>query len=175
MVESEIVNFNPEVHMDGFLKTYYGWGNWFFNEFKEHSQIDFLAQLGKTIEEWVNDNLEPYISLKPDDGVLLLVRVGDDIAAMGVIHKVGDDVGEIKRMFTNPEHRRKGYARLILNELLKVGREAGCTSFLLDSPVWATASHHLYRSVGFRDIDAYPESEIPVEYQKYWIFMEKKG
>jgi hypothetical protein len=28
--------------------------------------------------------------------------------------------------------------------------------------------------VGFREIDPYPESEIPPEYQQHWIFMEKQ-
>lgn len=174
MGEVEIVQFDPDVHMEDLVKTYIGWGDWFFNGFKEHIQIDFLALVSKTVHEWVNDNLEPYISLKSPEGVLLLICDDDDVAGMGVMHKVRDDVGEIKRMFTRPQYRRRGYARKILNELLEAGREVGCSTFLLDSPIWASASHHLYRSTGFKEIEAYPESEIPTEYRKYWIFMEKK-
>jgi hypothetical protein len=36
-----------------------------------------------------------------------------------------------------------------------------------------TAAHGLYRSSGFTDVAAYPESEIPDEYKTHWVFMEK--
>jgi hypothetical protein len=32
----------------------------------------------------------------------------------------------------------------------------------------------LYKSAGFKEIDDYPESEIPVDWRHYWIFMEMK-
>jgi len=34
------------------------------------------------------------------------------------------------------------------------------------------AAHSLYRSVGFQEIEQYPESEIPEEFRQHWIFME---
>jgi hypothetical protein len=41
-------------------------------------------------------------------------------------------------------------------------------------------AHQLYRTRGFKEIDAYDGSEIPKEFQNRWIFMEmallgKKG
>jgi hypothetical protein len=36
-----------------------------------------------------------------------------------------------------------------------------------------TAAHSLYRSFGFINIEAYPESEIPAEFRKYLLFMER--
>jgi hypothetical protein len=33
-------------------------------------------------------------------------------------------------------------------------------------------AHELYRSCGFAEIDAYPESEIPDRHRQHWIFME---
>jgi hypothetical protein len=43
-----------------------------------------------------------------------------------------------------------------------------------------TEAHHLYRAMGFSEIEAYEGSEIPKEFQEHWIFMEielrgKKG
>jgi hypothetical protein len=35
-------------------------------------------------------------------------------------------------------------------------------------------AHQLYRSIGFREIEAYEGSEIPKEFQKNWIFMERE-
>ena len=34
------------------------------------------------------------------------------------------------------------------------------------------AAHSLYRNFGFRDIEAYPEMEIPAEFKDYLLFME---
>lgn len=36
------------------------------------------------------------------------------------------------------------------------------------------AAHALYRSNGFYEIDPYPESENPEEFQTHWIFMERE-
>ena len=33
-------------------------------------------------------------------------------------------------------------------------------------------AHALYRSAGFKEIEEYPESEIPEEYRAHWVFME---
>jgi len=35
-------------------------------------------------------------------------------------------------------------------------------------------AHYLYRSAGFQEIEPYPESEIPPEFQRYWVFMERQ-
>jgi hypothetical protein len=34
-------------------------------------------------------------------------------------------------------------------------------------------AHALYRSADFNEIEPYPESEIPQEFQKFWVFMER--
>lgn len=34
-------------------------------------------------------------------------------------------------------------------------------------------AHQLYRSFGFTKIPPYEGSEIPTEYQKHWIFMQR--
>jgi hypothetical protein len=35
-------------------------------------------------------------------------------------------------------------------------------------------AHQLYRANGFREIQAYAGSEIPKEFQKNWVFMERE-
>ena len=94
---------------------------------------------------------------------------------MGALRKLGDEVGEIKRMYTRPSFRGRGYGRRMLNRLLAAGSEFGCSSFLLDSPRWSHAAHHIYRSTGFEERGEYPESEVPPIFRSYWLYMEKKG
>ena len=42
----------------------------------------------------------------------------------------------------------------------------------LDSACFMKEGHLLYRSAGFREIEAYEGSEIPPEFQNHWIFIE---
>jgi GNAT superfamily N-acetyltransferase len=174
MRDVELVPFNPEIHMDDFIKVYLEFVTWFSQGFIEHNQVDIYAAMGTTKEDYVYANLEPYVSLKLPEGTLQLIEVEGEVAGMGVMHKLNEDTGEIKRMFIRPKFRRRGYARWMLNELLEMGRSVGCVRFLLDSPNFAFAAHRLYKSSGFVEVEDYPESEIPVDWRHYWVFMEKK-
>ncbi len=174
MHKAMIVPFNPEKHMDGYIEIYTDYITWFSQQFIEHNHRDIYTEMGTSITEFVQNNLEPYISMKLPEGTLQILEVDSKVAGMGVIHKLSKDTGEIKRMYNRPEYRGKGYGRLLLDTLLGIGKSVGCTRFLLDSPNFGFAAHNLYKSVGFREVDDYPESEIPVDWRQYWKFMEMK-
>ena len=173
MGEAKIIQFDPDVHMEDYVKMYLDYITWFSQQFMEHNKVDIYTEMGTTITDFVHDNLEPYISMKLPNGTLQMIEVDGEIAGMGVVHKLSDGTGEIKRMYNRPEYRGNGYGRLLLNKLLDIGRNVGCSRFLLDSPNFGYAAHNLYRSVGFKEVRDYPESEIPVDWRHYWIFMEK--
>ncbi len=61
---------------------------------------------------------------------------------------------------------------MLLEKLLSEAKEVGYSEVRLDSARFMHAAHSLYRSAGFQEIDPYPESEIPPEFQEHWIFME---
>jgi len=75
-------------------------------------------------------------------------------------------------MFVDPTFRRIGAGRAILDGLLVESKKAGYKKVRLDSLKFMKAAHSLYRSFGFRDIEAYPEMEIPAEFKDYLLFME---
>ena len=169
----EFVPFDPDVHTEEFTQMNIEYLTWVFNQLDENYQIDTAALLGQTVPEGVNDNLEPHISLKPPEGILYILEVDGKVAGMGVLKKLSDGIGEVKRMYNRPQFRRRGYARQMLNKLIETGRVYGFSTFRLDTPKFSVA-HHLYRSAGFTEREAYPESEIPPMFQPYWIWMEKK-
>lgn len=76
-------------------------------------------------------------------------------------------------MWVAPAFRRGGIAGDMLDRLMSVAEAAGYGSVRLDSPLFMTAAHALYRSRGFMDIAPYPESEIPDRYKSHWVFMER--
>jgi len=170
----ELVPFNPDVHTEEFTQMNIEYMTWIFNQLDENYQIDAVSITGQSVPEWVNDNLEPYTSLKPPEGILYILEVDGDVAGMGALKKLSDETGEVKRMYNRPKYRGRGYGRIMLNRLLGEGGKFGCSSFRLDTPKWAHAAQHLYRSTGFTEREAYPGSEIPPMLQPYWIWMEKK-
>jgi GNAT superfamily N-acetyltransferase len=108
----------------------------------------------------------------PPDGRLLLAKYVDDIAGLACMHKIQVLTCEIKRMYVRPKFRKKGVGRALVERLLVEARCIGYTRVRLDSARFMQAAHSLYRSMGFKEISPYPESEIPDAFKPNWIFME---
>ena len=122
--------------------------------------------------EAVEQDLERIDKFQPPRGRLLLAVCEGNVCGLGSLKSITPEIGEIKRMFVDPSFRRVGAGRALLEGLLAEARKAGYKKVRLDSPKFMEAAHALYRSVGFRDIAAYPEMEIPAEFKDYLLFME---
>ena len=122
--------------------------------------------------EAVEQDIELIDKFQPPQGRLLLAIYEGNVCGLGSLKSIGSEIGEIKRMFVDPNFRRVGAGRALLSGLLAEARKAGYKKVRLDSPKFMEAAHALYRSVGFRDIAAYPEMEIPAEFKDYLLFME---
>jgi GNAT superfamily N-acetyltransferase len=109
----------------------------------------------------------------PPDGRLLMAI--DEGRAVGIacLKRLRDDMGEIKRMYVRPEYRRRGTGRALLESLLEEAKLIGYPCVRLDNARFMKKAHALYRSAGFTEIEPYPESEIPSDFQKHWVFMEQ--
>jgi ribosomal protein S18 acetylase RimI-like enzyme len=143
-----------------------------YDQAKERYQIDVLSVIG-SFQEYVDANIESFMSLKPPNGVLYIIEEKGKVAGMGGLRKLRETVGEVKRMYIRPQFRGNGYGKKMAIRLLDEGRKLGCTSFLLDTAEYMLAAQHIYRSVGFKERGAYPESEPPEVMRPYIIFMEK--
>ncbi len=133
-----------------------------------HAMLDRMG----TVDQVVRRNLEDMHEFAPPAGRLLLAESDGEAVGIGCLKAIGETTGEIKRMFVRPEARRTGAGRRILQGLLDGAREFGHHRVLLDSVRFMTAAHALYRSTGFTEIEPYPESEVPPELWKYWVFMQ---
>ena len=108
----------------------------------------------------------------PPQGRLLLGEYETKIAGCACLRKIGEDIGEIKRMYVKPEFRRKGIGRSLLQAIIHEARQIGYSKIRLDTAPFAKAAQALYRSLGFQEIEPYPESEIPEKFRPSWVFME---
>ena len=123
-------------------------------------------------KEAVEQDIQQISKFQPPYGQLIIAVYENKICGLGSLKSINSEIGEIKRMFVDPTFRRIGAGRAILEGLLEESKKAGYKKVRLDSPKFMEAAHSLYRSFGFRDIEAYPEMEIPAEFKDYLLFME---
>lgn len=122
--------------------------------------------------EAVEQDVQQINKFQPPYGQFIIAVYESEICGLGSLKSINSEIGEIKRMYVDPSFRRIGAGRAILEGLIVESKKAGYKRVRLDSPKFMKAAHSLYRSFGFRDIEAYPEVEIPAEFRDYLLFME---
>ena len=68
-----------------------------------------------------------------------------------VAHQIGPEC-EIENVVVNPQLRRRGFGKLLLDEILKRVQEAGCEAVFLEVRESNRAARALYEKCGFREI-----------------------
>jgi putative acetyltransferase len=97
----------------------------------------------------------------PPEGRLLLAEYEGKVAGCVALHKLSDDVCEMKRLYLRPALRGKGLGRVLAEEILRQAREIGYQRLRLDTvePAMKDAVG-MYRRLGFREIAAYRENPM---------------
>jgi GNAT superfamily N-acetyltransferase len=152
-------------HVRELFWEYLDWANARLNE-----EYDINFDIASMVER----DMAKLDIFMPPYGRLLLATEGPRVAGLACMRRIRDEIGEIKRMYVRPEFRRRGIGLALLEALIAEARQIGYPTVRLDSTRFMKAAHSLYRSLGFREIDPYPESEIPPEFQHQWVFMEKR-
>ncbi len=122
-------------------------------------------------EEAVEQDIKNIDKFLSPSGRLMLAFNGPTPVGIGCLKRIHSKTAEIKRMYVDPSFRGYGTGRAILDALLKDAQEAGYKNVFLDNPKFMEAAHSLYRSFGFKEIPAYPESEIPEQFRQHLLFM----
>lgn len=143
--------------------AYLGWGN---------DELEARYGFRLAVEDAVERDLASLAKFQPPDGALLVAGESGDLVGTASMQRIGPGAAEIKRMYVDPERRRLGHGRQLLDHLIGMARRTGYERIRLDSPDFMTAAHDLYRSRGFVDTGPYAESEIPDKYKSHWVFME---
>lgn len=168
----EFVNLNTVQHLPFLLELNTEYLEWIGNEVKSKYKVDMNSIIGPvhSYSSRILDELELY---QAPDGAFYLLKVKGSFVGMGAIRKINSEIGELKRMYIKPDYRGKGYGKMMLAKLIKRGEELGYTTLRLDTGPFMESAQHLYRSVGFVEIERYPEAESPEIEGVWWVCMEK--
>ena len=110
----------------------------------------------------------------PPNGYVFLAKIDGAVAGMAAIRKLNETTCELKRLYVRPDFRGRGLARALMMHRLSLAQELGYATARLDSPIFSTSAHELFKSVGFYPIDPYSESEGGEEMRPYLKFFEKQ-
>ncbi|CAN5792087.1 N-acetyltransferase [soil metagenome] len=97
----------------------------------------------------------------PPTGCLLLAFDGDQISGCVALRGLGDEVCEIKRLYVRPDFRGKGLGRELTRAVVDAARKIGYERMRLDTlPSKMDRAIAMYRSLGFREIEAYYHNPV---------------
>ena len=97
----------------------------------------------------------------PPAGRLLLAAHGSQLTGCVALHKLENEICEMKRLYVRPQFRGEGLGRVLAERVVADAREIGYKRLRLDTvePVMRDAVA-LYRKLGFREIAPYRENPI---------------
>jgi GNAT superfamily N-acetyltransferase len=91
----------------------------------------------------------------PPAGAFIVLEIDGVTVAGGALRRLEPGVGEIKRMWTAPAHRGRGYSRRILAALEAAAARRGYHTLRLETGDVMDAAIALYRSAGYEPIESY--------------------
>jgi GNAT superfamily N-acetyltransferase len=98
---------------------------------------------------------------RPPRGLFLMGYDNGHAICCGGYRSHSADTVEIKKMYTLPEHRGRGYGLAIINELERRAAQVGVQHTILETGVRNTAALALYRSVGYQPTARYAPGRDP--------------
>jgi putative acetyltransferase len=91
----------------------------------------------------------------PPSGRLRLALLDGKAVGCMAIRSLEGDICEMKRLYVQPAHRRRGIGRMLAKAGVRDARELGYRSVRLDTVPSMAAATELYRSLGFVEIEPY--------------------
>ena len=86
---------------------------------------------------------------------VIIAYQNEEPVACGAIRGISPGVTEVKRMYTKPAFRGRGYAAAVLGELEKWARELGFRKCVLETGLRQTEAVRFYGHNGYRRIPNY--------------------
>ena len=108
----------------------------------------------------------------PPKGAFLVAVLDGYVCGCVAMKPIDDTTCELKRLYVRPAARRHRAGASLVEALIHLAKVAGYKRIILDSHKKMTGAHILYRTYGFRDVDA--PADFPAALKDSVVFMEKK-
>jgi GNAT superfamily N-acetyltransferase len=102
----------------------------------------------------------------PPRGTFIVLIQDDETLAGGGIRPWSADTCEVKRMWTAPGHRRRGYASVVMRALEDAARRLGYRYIRAETGPAQPEALSLYRSVGYREIPPYGRYALATGFER---------
>ena len=149
MPEIELLAVGDEETRDAAQRLIVEYLRWIANEAAARYRLSF------DIDAMVGSDLEDPTKFYPPRGRFYVVRHEGRYVGVGCLKALTPQVAEIQRMYLQPEVRRSGAGRRLVEQLLDDARTIGYDTVRLESLKFLSPAHTLYRSVGFVEITPY--------------------
>ncbi|HEU5168163.1 MAG TPA: GNAT family N-acetyltransferase [Chitinophagaceae bacterium] len=119
--------------------------------------IQLVKYLDAELAELDGDEHEFYAQLNKTDKIkhVIVAYENDKPVSCGAIREYSPTIMEVKRMYTLPEHRGKGFATKILDELEKWAAELTYQKCILETGKRQPDAIWLYQKNGYKPIPNY--------------------
>jgi ribosomal protein S18 acetylase RimI-like enzyme len=128
----------------------------YFAELARRFEEGFDLELGKAAEA---------SEMTPPRGWFVMARIDGEPAGCGVLKRLEDGIGEIKRVWVAPSARGLGVASRLMQKLESIALEAGLTTVRLDTNRALSEAQALYRKIGYHEIERYNDNP----YANHWF------
>ena len=121
------------------------------------SHPDFISLMRQADEEYFTiygDIVLNYRQHNKPEGIICvaLVYCGGNAVGCGAIRRYNDTAIELKRMFVQKKHRRRGIAKMIVRELEEQACALGFSRVVLETGADMEAAKALYTKLGYNYI-----------------------
>jgi GNAT superfamily N-acetyltransferase len=97
----------------------------------------------------------------PPLGTILVAKEKGETVGCVAVRPLDDGVCEMKRLYVKPSHRGKRLGRDLALAIIEEAKRLGYKTMRLDTVVEMKEASALYRTLGFRTIDAYCYNPLP--------------
>lgn len=129
---------------------------------------EYFAELARRFDagfDPAQGNPSDDADLAPPTGVFIVARIDGNPVGCGGIKPLGEQIAEIKRVWTAPQARGRGVASAIVRHLEDIARSRGVSVLRLDTNRNLAEAKALYLKAGYREIPRYNDNP----YAHHWF------